>query len=132
MTPDNVDLDQLPGYIEHNLAGSTAILGNGADVDYMVLVDEGHLTDAVGYLRGQGYVEDCVGCRYKGDFRSLRNGIVNVIVFEDDRMYYERVAAFRIARYLHQSGILPMTSKAVRVALHQVASGEAIDIEGLD
>lgn len=109
-----------PSFDEITHAGSTAILGAGADVDFYVLTHD--LETSHSWVLSEGWIDS--GNGYAEDFRSVRKGEVNLILFADERMYYERVAAMRIARWLHAGGLLGMSDKELRVSMHQVASGE--------
>lgn len=125
------DLAELKGIgvegkiIEWEHTGSTAIVGHGADRDYMALVaplcTPEPIRDA---LESAGWSRDCKGCRYVGDFESFRKGDVNLILFVNELLYREKLAAFRICRYLHKTGLLSMHDKDLRVRLHKIASDE--------
>ena len=107
-------LDLPAPVIEASLVGSTAIYGSGADIDYVVLVDDYEQWIAV--AKEAGWVADG---KYPGeDFSALRRGCFNLIVTQHKYFYDAHVLATEVMGILKEAA--PQHHKSRRVELYEL------------
>lgn len=98
---------------EAHLVGSTYILGEGADIDVLVLTAM-PLQEAIRIAEEEDFTPDVDEVYTDAPFLSMRNGDVNLILTEDDGLVHRFVAAARVCR------LLKVQDKDLRIALHQI------------
>ena len=96
-----------------SLVGSTAVLGEGADVDLLVMLEQG--------VKHKGWKarEESIPCldntyEGSGDFSASRAGVFNYIVVDDQELYSGWLAAGEVCKYLQ------LKDKAQRIAVHRI------------
>lgn len=96
--------------------GSSYIVGEGADLDLVVLVTPGDLDEACAKLEDHAYTfttsKDCSGA--EDEFRTFRKGDVNVMLSDDEKWYYAFKQAAEVCRALQ------LREKWQRIAVHRV------------
>lgn len=107
------DLEQI------EFIGSRAVLGQGEDTDYLLLVSDQRL---FGYSLTHLGWSLAYSAGYASPFYSARKGGVNLIFTDDPEFYIEKRAAHRISVYLHQQGF-DLSNKQTRIDVHEAAHG---------
>jgi len=92
-------LDVPHGHVA--LVGSELITGEGNDRDYIALVPTFELVDSAGYTPDVAEVRD----DYDGtDFRSYRDGHVNLLATTDANYFLSEISIALAAKYAHRGG----------------------------
>lgn len=103
-------------FVRCDHVGSSYIVGEGADLDLVVLVTPGYLDEACIKLRDAGYAftgaEDCSGA--EDEFRTFRKGDVNVMLSDEDKWYDAFLTAAEVCKALQ------LREKWQRIAVHRV------------
>lgn len=107
-------LDLPAPVVGASLVGSTAIYGSGADIDYVVLVDD--YKQWVAVAKEAGWVPDG---QYPGeDFYAMRRGVFNLIVTPHRYFYDAHVLATEVMGLLKEAA--PQQHKHRRVELYEL------------
>ncbi len=99
--------------------GSTAIYGEGVDLDFLIwspLID----VTTVKTLEAAGFVRDS-DADY-GDFVSLRKGDINAVLCLEKAYFEGSVAGVRVCQFLAERGI--RLDKKDRIRIHEITRGE--------
>lgn len=107
------------GLTDIEYIGSRAVLGQGSDTDYLILVEDQDSFRSSLLLGGWSLAD---GAQYDAPFYSARHEGVNLIFTESLELYVEKRSAHRISLYLHQKGF-DLTDKSVRVDVYEAAHG---------
>ena len=93
--------------------GSADLYGAGRDIDIAVLA---HGVLDYGILTSEGWVP--TGAGYEDStFYPYRKGDINLLVFQDSRAYYSRIAAQEACKVLVKAGFLAAHDKDTRVGI---------------
>lgn len=107
------------GLEQIEFVGSRAVLGQGQDTDYLILVSDQRM---FGYSLTHLGWSLTYSTDYAGPFCSARQDGANLIFTDDIEYYVEKRAAHRISLYLHRKGF-DLTDKTVRVDVYEAAHG---------
>ena len=102
--------------------GSTAIFGDGEDLDYLVWAPD--TLKVLSTLHSHGYIPDCAPGYDASDFTSVRKGSVNVIVCSSKEWYNKSAYACAVCKCMASAGWLSPSNKRHRVAIHEAIKGE--------
>lgn len=145
-TPINDLIEMIGADVPMQLVGSTAINGQGTDIDIAVnyvispdneAADRQDATDLIRRLRNAG-CEVSGGANYEAinleaddRFVSLRRGNFNLLLCFNDRSWNRFIKGRDFCILLRDLGV-DMSSKAVRVAIHGMANHGNIDLVRAD
>ena len=105
------------------LVGSTYIVGEGKDVDFLFYVPD--LNEAAAFLHRKGCEAESEKYDDINQFMSFRTrhsdiGEVNILVTADPDFFYGFKQAAEVCKYLHGAGVTHMQSRAHRVKVHAI------------
>jgi hypothetical protein len=102
------------GYLNHSGIGSYHAFGEGNDMDFVVLVDDGHAALDVllelDFTRSENSDYD----DFNDDFVAIRRGKVNLMVTPSQQFYDDSVKAFLVCK------VLKLHNKGDRIRVHQL------------
>ena len=102
------------GYLGHAGIGSYHAFGEGNDMDFVVLVDDGHA--AVDALEELGFTnsQNSEYVNFNDEFVAMRRGAVNLMVTPSQQFYADSVKAFLVCK------VLKLHEKGDRIRVHQI------------
>lgn len=105
--------------------GSVAINGAGEDLDIAIRVPEEEKDQAVAFYTQGGWLHQGGGYQLivqGNNFSSFKRGDYNILLCYDDIAYDRFVKGRDYCIFLKSIGV-DMTSKAVRIAIHELSAG---------
>jgi len=131
---DMMALDFM-AYSNVYVVGSSFICGEGKDSDILILVPFIDSNDwqqvYVDYFESKGYKVDG-NLLYGGEFVSMKNGRINILLTEYPIFFDRWVAAAHVCRYIDDLMPKGKMSRKVRVDVHQIiVDGRRLPIQDL-
>ena len=107
-------------YVNAEMIGSLAIVGEGKDCDVLVFVNTLDGAKAAAFAKGfhLSGLEGVASGSADGWCSMVREGL-NLILTDELSFYHAQIQSCRTLRFLHERGILP-EGRDFRVALHQI------------
>lgn len=118
--------------INTELIGSTAILGEGADIDVLVyspvIASDNVISRSLWHtlVEDKGWDSPVDNPYTDGDLMAYRYGAVNLIVCLEESGYIERVRAKEVCVYLESKVPGLMKDKTLRVDVHRIIRGQSV------
>lgn len=108
-------MQPIPGYRYAHQVGSSIFLPNAADIDFAVVLDPFHKSQAHSYLLSEGWV-DCSAEDYQmsGEWKAYRKGRFNFIITDDPVWAQKFANAAQVAAFLN------LTDKESRVKINWI------------